>query len=190
VSDAAGHTINLGPGAFKIFTDVALPKPFNRLNITVIDSLSGVPVNGAQIQIEESGTQYADEQGKAWFTSSLNKVSVDVTAPGFEVYTRTFNSNNTLDFNILLKRGSGFGLGDEAEKLAVNVSPNPANEKLTIVAEQNYLIKCYGLDGRLLLTHQMQNRTEKLDISNLAKGFYVLQFTHDGKMIALKVAKQ
>jgi hypothetical protein len=36
----------------------------------------------------------------------------------------------------------------------------------------------------------MQNRTEKLDISNLAKGFYVLQFTHDGKMIALKVAKQ
>ena len=190
ITDPAGHSFNFGPGEYKVFTNVQLPKPFNHLNFTVTDSVSGVPVIGATISLQESGQQKTGLQGKAAFTSALPSAKVTVKISGYKDYNRTYQITSDLNINILMKKSSGIGIDDPQTPGLPALYPNPAHDRITIRAEQKFRIDCFSPDGRLLMTHQMESLTEMLNISHLSRGLYLLHFTGNGVSFTTKVTKE
>jgi hypothetical protein len=179
ITDPVNQSFAFGPGEYRVFTNVKLAKPFHHLALTVNDSLTGLPVTNASITVEGAGTQLSDLTGKATFTSSPQTVLIKVIKPEYRTYTYPVEVNNDLEKTIRLKPVSGAGIENLTDQESVYLYPNPAKDRITIVADQKYIISCIGLDGRLLFQHPMNNLNEAIDISALAKGVYLLRFRND-----------
>lgn len=56
------------------------------------------------------------------------------------------------------------------------IYPNPTSDKLFFATDQNQMVEVavYGLNGQLLQKSQI-NTSDYIDVSNLAKGFYVIK---------------
>lgn len=180
ITDPATQSFTFGPGEYKVFTNVQLPTPFHHLNLTVIDSLSGLPVTNASITVEGAGTQFSDLTGKASFTSSPQTVMIKVIKPEYRTYTYPVEVNSDLEKTIHLKPVSGAGIGNPYGQANMQLYPNPAKDRVTIVADQKYMVTLTAMDGRLLLQHAMQNLSETIDISTLEKGVYLMRFRNAG----------
>ncbi|MBI5915917.1 MAG: T9SS type A sorting domain-containing protein [Bacteroidetes bacterium] len=65
--------------------------------------------------------------------------------------------------------------------ILLKVYPNPASNRLTIEAEAAAPLRAqlFDLFGRLLLTVQLQNRTEQLDVSHLPAGTFLLSILEE-----------
>jgi hypothetical protein len=58
----------------------------------------------------------------------------------------------------------------------INISPNPASGKITIVSpeDQPLNLSVYNIVGELILHRALYNSTEEINISSLAKGVYII----------------
>jgi alpha-amylase len=61
----------------------------------------------------------------------------------------------------------------------LEIYPNPGHGQLTIESKHKVQLTVYSLQGNVLLQKNIENSTEKLDISEFGKGIYMLRF--DGK---------
>ncbi|MDI1355453.1 MAG: M1 family aminopeptidase [bacterium] len=61
---------------------------------------------------------------------------------------------------------------------AVKIFPNPARQKCTIEcsmkAETDYLLRIYNMDGKIVLSGQLKNKSTVIDVSELIPGSYVI----------------
>lgn len=79
----------------------------------------------------------------------------------------------------------------EKNKNKINITPNPASDKITIlsgITQLNPQIKIYSISGILVQTGGLNFQNE-IDISNLAKGFYFLIIDTDKGEIVRKFIK-
>ena len=67
----------------------------------------------------------------------------------------------------------------------IQIYPNPSNGEIYISGNQNNLLNIYDLNGRFLLGKTLIG--EKVDLTELAKGFYLLEI--DGKFHRLNIQK-
>jgi glycosidase len=186
ITDPANQTFNFGPGEFRVFTSVPLPKPFHEVNITVKDSLTNAVISAAEITFDGSGFRRTDQQGKAAFTAFPGSAQIKVVKTGFKTWTKTLNIDNSLDVTILLKRGT-YGIDNHEGGTRVRIYPNPARQTVTIESAVLYDITIYAPDGRQMITHRMQHLTETLDLTGLDKGVYLVQFSGTGPVFARKL---
>jgi hypothetical protein len=73
--------------------------------------------------------------------------------------------------------------------------PNPAGDFIKVaissfIASENNTIRIYSIDGRLLKQQLLQKDLTEMDISELAKGVYLLQLTENTKNGIIKFIKE
>jgi hypothetical protein len=190
ITDPATQSFTFGPGEYKVFTNMQLPIPFHHLSFTINDSLTGVPLPNASIEVDGAGNQLSDALGKAVFTSSPLTVLIKVIKPEYKPYTCSLAVNSNLEKIIRLKPLSGAGIENPDAQGSLYLFPNPAKGRITIGADQKYTITCTSMDGRLLLEHRMLNITETIDISALSKGVYLLCFESKEGIFYKKIVVQ
>ncbi|OFY87547.1 MAG: hypothetical protein A3F72_20935 [Bacteroidetes bacterium RIFCSPLOWO2_12_FULL_35_15] len=75
---------------------------------------------------------------------------------------------------------------------SIKVYPNPATDKITMEVPEfkNTSLEILSMDGRVLKNISLQSEKTQLNISNLAKGIYILKVKNDKKIITKKLIKQ
>jgi len=74
----------------------------------------------------------------------------------------------------------------------LNLYPNPVSEKVTISTDMtgHSVISIYNLQGQILLQQQVQQGKTDIDISELAKGVYIVRLTCNAGAEAGRIIKE
>jgi hypothetical protein len=175
VTNASGHTVYFEPGAYRVFTSVALPKPFHELTIKVLDDESGLPMEGAQVNLGGAGNRLTDGTGTALFLSLPQPVTVTATKFGWIKKSVTATVSGAAEITIrMIKDESAVGEEEEGEEL--RVYPNPAHGKITVETKEPGFIHIFNMDGKLMMEYFLENNSGMIDVSALGKGVYILFF--------------
>ena len=77
---------------------------------------------------------------------------------------------------------------------SISIIPNPASDKVQISvpndAFSDILITLYDLSGRQVLSQKSNAANTNIDLSNLAKGVYLMEVQADKVMYKEKVVRQ
>jgi len=94
----------------------------------------------------------------------------------------------------ILRLDNGNTTGVPMQHLSQNVIiyPNPANNKLTVIASEakHFVAKIYTLHGQLLLQKTITPETSAIDISELDEGLYILKLTGSTGTTVAKFVKE
>ena len=111
--------------------------------------------------------------------SALDGTQVDITEihptldhqecfiPSFVKALQTFISK-TVTCNLLLN--------EIKNKPTFRISPNPVKDDLYITSDKQNTIKIYAIDGQLLLIKSIGPSTNRIDVSMLNAGIYLIKF--------------
>lgn len=75
----------------------------------------------------------------------------------------------------------------EVKKQALRFFPNPAQQWLKVQKAGQADLALYRLDGSLVRSWTGQNLQERIDLSDIPSGLYLLQVTQDGQQLQAKV---
>jgi hypothetical protein len=76
---------------------------------------------------------------------------------------------------------------EELEGQQVSIYPNPATDYVQVLSSGKGDVNIYDITGKLVMTSRINNPTEVLDISKLAKGVYVLKTSTSDKVFTKKL---
>ncbi len=125
----------------------------------------------------------------------------DIAGANMFKYKPTENGNYTVRVTFLIKKGvtcnktsdafnlQNVGLIDLSNELNIQVYPNPANNEIHIVANEDVNIKqliLMDMNGKML-QHQMDSNT--MNIENIASGLYQLILTTNKGIKTIKIIK-
>ncbi len=180
----------------------------NRNTVSRLEGSRGglVPAEGVAIFLHRSNddallaSTRTDNKGAFSFENlPLGGYYLLVQLPGFDANTPwevqvTESDTVVNDVNFVINEAGG-NITDVAqtEDIPVKLYPNPARENLFVqVNEQDRgaLLRIYDLTGHLLLSEQLQNRTTRIDISRLQKGFYLLRIDSRNKVVTHRFIRQ
>ncbi len=65
--------------------------------------------------------------------------------------------------------------------------PNPAVEQITVTAINKGIISFWNLEGRLVLQQNITDKNTHIEVSELPRGNYILQFTSDQSRVTRKI---
>lgn len=76
-----------------------------------------------------------------------------------------------------------------------SIYPNPSNDKITIdfasyLTKNKLFFSIYNIHGQLLLKQPLKQEKTEIDISNLAKGIYILRLNNNEKTEVVKFVKE
>ncbi len=115
--------------------------------------------------------------------------------PYYSVYKENFPFSTTEGEQLVYyKKGSkewgtpyNLVLGVYANKLnmAISLSPNPTTDRLKVLSEgiQNTIYKVYNIEGREMLTGNLFNTEESIDVNSLKTGIYSLMIMKEGGVV-------
>lgn|GEM_PF-84801 len=187
INDPANQTFYFGPGEYRVFTSVPLPKPFHDVSLMVKDSLTNAAISGAEISLAGSGVQFSDQQGKAAFIAAAGSSLITVKKMKYLTWTKTENIDSPIDLTVLLSLDPHYGFGESGSNNDVHIYPNPARNAVTIESPVLHLVTVYTPDGRLVLSHMMQRPVESLPLNGLKQGIYIIHFSGRGPAFAKKL---
>ena len=72
----------------------------------------------------------------------------------------------------------------------VSISPNPVQNVINISSEESVLATLYSLTGRKLLREHLGSGLNKIDVTTLDEGYYILHLTKDEKQLVTRLVKQ
>lgn len=95
----------------------------------------------------------------------------------------------------LFKSSATIGIPEINAELSFVAYPNPAKEFIKIainnfIVSDGNTIRIYGIDGRVLKQQLLQKETTEVDVSDLAKGVYLLELTEKTKKRIIKLIKE
>jgi hypothetical protein len=189
VNDPSGQTFYFGPGDFRVFTSVRLPKPFYNVTLTVKDSVTNAVVGQAEILLNGTGAARTDGQGKATFLAALGTSTLQVMKSGYKPWKKSQNFESDLEITALISPyASGIENNDPAN--GIKIYPNPAGNSVTIESPAPGQVVLYSADGRPVKTHTMKQLTETIDLTGISRGIYFVRFTgKNGTATTLKLVK-
>ncbi|HNY03209.1 MAG TPA: T9SS type A sorting domain-containing protein, partial [Bacteroidales bacterium] len=186
VTDPSGQVFSFGPGDFRVFTSVALPRPFYSVGITVKDSVTGALLPGANVALTGSGSQYSDVQGKADFTASAGTPKLTVSKNQYKTRVRSLAVSGDLALEILLVPAPN-GTDEPGAGNRLKLYPNPAGREVTIESEVPFNLGFFTPDGRPVLTRRITGKVERINLTGLEPGLYILRFSNDRSLITRKL---
>lgn len=118
-------------------------------------------------------------------------------APVLSIYDCFFSYGGT-NFNSLSVEINSdvVGVVDPVNMTAsVSLFPNPASDKITLKIQQsnslqNSFISVYDLAGQLLMQQPISKQQTEIDISNLAKGVYILKLNTNSNAKVIRFVKE
>jgi hypothetical protein len=125
----------------------------------------------------------------SWNTGQLTDSIIvgPILNPGVITYTVDVTSalcNSTASITITFDNCIGI---EEIKSHSLNAYPNPANDNFTINTDftQNYELKIYDNQGKIVMVQEMIGTVENIDISVLEQGVYILTVS-DGNQVVRK----
>ena len=116
---------------------------------------------------EDSTQQFENLENEKTYNFRIRSICTESVVSEFsENYTFTFDGENTV-----LEENSIFSIDDNA--LQIEVYPNPASDWVTITSpySSNAIFALVSTSGNTL---RMGSVTEKINVSDLASGLYIL----------------
>ncbi|NTW33330.1 MAG: T9SS type A sorting domain-containing protein [Bacteroidetes bacterium] len=125
----------------------------------------------------------------------------------YALQSRTIDENNfTKDLSFLEWESTGtkiirgyrtsyyfhkvMGIYNYSSLLNKSVYPNPATDLLTIETPFKSTIEIINIQGQTILKQQLQQGKTELDVSELAKGIYILRMNSNNKTELIKIVKE
>ena len=123
--------------------------------------------------------------------------SLPIECYEFHIMNSTGNSSGSIlvrdsDNNVIFINNGSYGYGassyfttngtlSSSDQVLTNIAmyPNPTNSILNIENAENSTIEIYDLLGRLILTRSNISLHEKIDVSNLNAGTYLIRFKNE-----------
>lgn len=154
-----------------------------------VTDLSAVPIEGAEVNIQGLPIQTTGADGVTVFTEVLpGTYEYTVAKPLYEPTSGSFvvtNENLTIIVALELISGIGENLTDK-----ISVFPNPANDFLYVQrnGNQNVDVTILDISGKEILVFK-NVADDKLDISGLKAGYYMVILKQGNKMHQQKIQK-
>jgi plastocyanin len=145
-----------------------------------------------------------------WYSTGSHNVKSTTATETFEssyftnggTYSKTFNAVGTNEYICSPHAGDMFGtitvvaegvLGiSEAKRLKFEMFPNPASDNVTIQlpsGTENATVTFYDYVGRLALSKQVSRTKNRLDVTVLSSGVYILKVVTKDKVGSQKFVK-
>ena len=164
------------------------------------------PATNTRLVTLGSGRQYAEHAGR----SVSNVFSTQWTAPSSGTGTVTFygggaavNNNNGTSGDggntttLSLKENVSVGLVKATLRNELLVYPNPTRNviklKNTASDTKNAVAELYNISGQLVLSKNLnlvENNAERLNVSKLENGYYILRISNNGDTLEEKIMIQ
>ena len=102
------------------------------------------------------------------------------------------NPHSAVVIKFNYKYGNSINDHSENNKHLLNLYPNPATEKVTIITDKTEpsVISIYNLQGQLLIQQQAQQGKTYIDISELTKGVYIVRLYSNARAEAGRIIKE
>jgi 1,4-alpha-glucan branching enzyme len=188
VSDAGGHTINLSPGEYKVFTSVQLDKPFHYVDFVVKDADSQEPVGMASISLSGSGVGVTGTDGLAWFTAQNGTLAYAVSHPNYYTATGTIDvpAENSIEVQLTFNPN-----GVEFTKIPEGfVYPNPSKRNIILQNVENGKYRIYDLYGKQMGAGYVTSATFNINVENWPRGVYIVKVLKHNKIQSQKIILQ
>jgi len=187
VNNAAGHSIFFGPGDYRVFTTVQLPRPFHTIDVEVVNDITGNPIPGARISLSNAGTRITTNAGLASFLAPPVPVTLQVEKAGYNSKTITSPVDGQITLRIRLVPNAT-QIGDTIIQTDyINIYPNPTREFVRITNALGWNLKLYTLEGRLLKQYMIENESYSMSLSGLSSGLYLLRFESNEGLVTRKL---
>jgi len=128
------------------------------------------------------------ETDSVWNTDisilGIGVVQVDIDAGS--VTDEAGNENNDIQWSIVYTSSNKLLM----EQLGVKIYPNPSNGRFTIEFKNNNEvngIKIFDLTGKMVYNELFDDNYKEIDLSNLAKGVYILQMIVEDNELSTKL---
>jgi polyhydroxybutyrate depolymerase len=83
-----------------------------------------------------------------------------------------------------------YSIDTYSNNAAVNIFPNPVNDKLTIDISEKSKIQIYTIQGQIIKEECTSESTYSTDVSNLTNGTYIVKITSESGVSVAKFVKQ
>ncbi len=132
---------------------------------------------GGQV-VDSLGTIHAYN----WISSPVYSHTTQINVPAGSAVVLRFHS----------KIGNSINDNSKKNKHFLNLYPNPASEKVTIITDmtEHSIISIYNLQGQILLQQQIQQGKTDIDISELAKGVYIVRLNSNARVEVGRIIKE
>jgi choice-of-anchor B domain-containing protein len=161
---------------------------------TVIDSVTGISLNGVDVVIQGTGiTTLTNPLGKFHTGyADAGTYTVSFSKAGYVSQAWNFNlANGVLDTIHVKLVPIGAGINDVYET-KLEVYPNPASDKIIIATngeKSDYMI--YDALSKVVATGSLNSSETSVDIKNLSTGKYLIKlFTNSGTTVSKSFIKQ
>ncbi len=187
-------------------TSTAIRAGFQMLCLNASFAQCGSFTNGTGTSIGLIGTkQYIRQSTPSILTGGKTSWTFTWTAPTtlaatanpitFSFVSLAANGNgvesgdNVLKSTKIVRFKGTTGTSDFERNIAVNVFPNPTKDVLNIelTDAQNAQVTITDISGKILLIKNLTEKTNKINIAHLSKGFYNAQIQVGGKSISKKI---
>jgi hypothetical protein len=149
-------------------------------------------INTAQFVIERSN-------GSNAFTTVGTRQPLNVGNTDYTLTDNTPFANGAVQYYRLkiMDKNGGYKysniirISSQLTNQPITIFPNPVKDILTISGlKQTGTIKIISADGKMMQQQIVNAQTITLDMSNYAKGIYLLQYVVDGEVMSQKIIKQ
>lgn len=164
----------------------ALPLPLARLNWSIC------PKNLSDVKVEKSN--FVNTNYSELATVGLGKFKLDDADVEFgKVYfyrLKMHTSSDTFYSNEVKVTFFNKSISD-IENINIQVSPNPFNDAIDIIAEMPlHSVTIYSINGQKLIDKTFESNAVKIEVADLAVGFYIAECTTvDGRVKRIKIQK-
>ena len=180
------------------------PNGNNWLKVITIGTTSNINGIGARVEISSPGigTQIRDVRSGTGFRymGSLNTyfgLGQDTMVDTITIYwpSGTIDVLNNVNINSTLTVIEGQTLSVSSLELSeINIYPNPADDFITIDtinSLEGAIISIFDINGRRVLNYKQNANSNKVDVSSLSIGEYIIRVvTSDGLMASKKLIKK
>ena len=180
------------------------PNGNNWLKVITIGTTSNINGIGARVEISSPGigTQIRDVRSGTGFRymGSLNTyfgLGQDTMIDTITIYwpSGTIDVLNNVNINSTLTVIEGQTLSVSSLELSeINIYPNPADDFITIDtinSLEGAIISIFDINGRRVLNYKQNANSNKVDVSSLSIGEYIIRVvTADGLMASKKLIKK
>ncbi|NJM79827.1 MAG: S8 family serine peptidase [Flavobacterium sp.] len=181
------------------------PAPSGLVNSGTVDPNVSYLVNDLDLKVTKTGNDYfpwsldVNQPYAAPTRTTTNNVDiferVDIdNAVGTYTITVTHKGNigTGQNFSLII---SGLNLSlsnDEFSKDGLSIYPNPAENLLNIQSDFDFInakVKIFDVSGKIVYSNN-DFKDNIIDISNLLKGFYILEINNENKILTKKFIKK
>ncbi|MBW1296143.1 glycoside hydrolase family 9 protein, partial [Aquimarina litoralis] len=137
--------------------------------------------SGVSFPTNFPASKYVDH----WCSYSTNEITINWNAPlVYAMHALNFYQNE----NVTLSVGE-----NEINQNTIKVFPNPISDVLNIqssLANTISKVELYSIQGKKILSKEIDNTTASLNISNITSGLYLVKIISEGQSHTSKIIKQ